>query len=67
MSLPVAEATSLVRSVIAEIGTRAPTGDSARLRLMITGSEQDDDGFCRVVEECGGKVVTDFLCPGIRG
>jgi benzoyl-CoA reductase subunit C len=66
VSLPVAEATALVRGVTREVADRrVPTGPE-KPRIMITGSEQDDDGFCRVVEECGANVAVDFLCPGLR-
>jgi len=66
VSLPVAEATALVRGVTLEVTSRhVPTGPE-KPRIMITGSEQDDDGFCRVVEECGASVAVDFLCPGLR-
>jgi benzoyl-CoA reductase/2-hydroxyglutaryl-CoA dehydratase subunit BcrC/BadD/HgdB len=33
---------------------------------MLCGSEQDDPAFIRVVEECGGDIVADYLCPGMR-
>jgi benzoyl-CoA reductase subunit C len=66
LSLPVEEATSLVRGVSEEISKRAPVTHSDRPRIMICGSEQDDAEFCRVVEECGATVVSDFLCPGLR-
>jgi len=66
LSLPVEEATSLVRGISMEIKKRNPSAHPERPRIMICGSEQDDDGFCRVVGKCGATVVTDFLCPGLR-
>ena len=66
VSLPVAEATALVRGVTLETAARRGSTPSEKPRIMITGSEQDDDGFCRVVEECGADVAVDFLCPGLR-
>lgn len=66
VSLPVAEATALVRDLTREVKDRpVPTGPEPP-RIMITGSEQDDDGFSRVVEESGASVAVDFLCPGLR-
>ncbi len=66
MSLPVEEATSLVQGVSEEATGRTPGLSPVTPKIMITGSEQDDDGFCRIIEECGAAVVSDFLCPGRR-
>jgi len=66
VSLPVAEATTLVRGVTADAAGREARPGPEPPRVMITGSEQDDDGFCRVVEDCGAAVACDFLCPGMR-
>jgi benzoyl-CoA reductase/2-hydroxyglutaryl-CoA dehydratase subunit BcrC/BadD/HgdB len=66
MSLPVNEGAALLEDVAADI-IRSPLELASVVpRIMVTGSEQDDDGFDRIVEECGGAVVADFLCPGMR-
>jgi len=35
-------------------------------RLMVTGSELDDAGIYRLIEELGAVVVTDDICTGTR-
>jgi benzoyl-CoA reductase subunit C len=64
-SLPVAEATRLVDSVINEVKQRqAVTAKSAR--LMVVGAQVDDVAFIDLIEESGAWVVADDLCPGAR-
>jgi benzoyl-CoA reductase subunit C len=66
VSLPVAEATELIGSVIAEVKQRkaAPAPKSAR--LMVVGAQMDNVAFIDLVEESGAWVVADDLCPGGR-
>jgi len=66
MGLPVEEAVSMVDSVTDEISGQKAVSGGNNPRLMIVSSEQDDDGLVRIVEDCGGDVVCDFTCPGLR-
>lgn len=67
MSLPVAEANALLRSLITEIGNRAPEeGRNAAPRLMIHGTENDETTFVEIVEGAGARVVVDDFCFGTR-
>jgi len=66
MSLPVEEAVSMVESVTTEVSKQKSVSRRNIPRVMIISSEQDDDGLARIVEECGGAVVCDFTCPGLR-
>jgi bzd-type benzoyl-CoA reductase N subunit len=66
VSLPVAEATELIGSVITEVKQRkaAPAPKSAR--LMVVGAQVDSMAFIDLAEKSGAWVVADDLCPGAR-
>ncbi len=66
MSLPVEEAVPMVESITIEGSKQGPAFERGTPRVMIVSSEQDDDGLASIVEECGGAVVSDFTCPGLR-
>jgi len=66
MSIPVAESTSLLESVITEVRQKAVTTDTKQARIMIIGGQVDDASFIKLVEDTGAWVVTDDLCPGAR-
>lgn len=66
MGLPVAEYNDLVRAVIAEVSARPPRRAAGRPRVLIFGSELDDAGFLRLLEEAGADVVVDDICTGTR-
>jgi benzoyl-CoA reductase/2-hydroxyglutaryl-CoA dehydratase subunit BcrC/BadD/HgdB len=64
--LPPEEGVALLTEAADEASKRPPRRGPARPRLLLCGSEQDDPAFMRMVEECGGEVVADYLCPGMR-
>lgn len=66
MVLPVAEYSDLVRAVIAEVSARPSRPAAGRPRVLIFGSELDDAGFLRLLEEAGADVVVDDICTGTR-
>jgi benzoyl-CoA reductase subunit C len=69
MSLPVAEANALLRSLIIDIGNRVQKRDevgNAAPRLMIHGTGNDETTFLEIVEGAGARVVVDDLCFGTR-
>ena len=65
MTIPVQEFNELLEDVLAEVRTRKLSPDS-KPRLLISGSEVDDDSLIRLVEESGANVVMDDLCTGSR-
>ncbi len=66
MSLPVAEANQLLRSVIDESRRRRDGPQRKSARLLISGNELDDSTFIELIEDCGANVVADDLCIGTR-
>ncbi len=65
MTIPVQEFNELLDDVLAEVRTRKP-GTDTKPRLLISGSEVDNDSLIRLVEESGASVVMDDLCTGSR-
>jgi benzoyl-CoA reductase subunit C len=65
MTIPIQEFNDLLEDALAEVCARKPGPDS-KPRLLISGSEVDDDSLIRLVEECGAHVVMDDLCTGSR-
>jgi benzoyl-CoA reductase subunit C len=65
MTIPIQEFNELLEDVLVEVHNRKPGTDS-KPRLLISGSEVDDDSLIRLVEECGAHVVMDDLCTGSR-
>lgn len=55
----------LLQELYQELMGRKP-GLEQGLRLMLTGSENDDIDFIKLVENYGGKVVIDDLCTGSK-
>ena len=67
MTVPVREANDVLRQVIVEVSARRPDGPQKRpARILVYGTEMDDDSFVRVIEECGANVVMDDLCIGTK-
>jgi len=67
VSLPVAEANELLKSVISEVGDRSPLrGQKRGVRLMIYGTGNEESTFIEMVEGIGAQVVIDDLCFGTR-
>jgi bzd-type benzoyl-CoA reductase N subunit len=69
MSLPVAEANALLRSLIIDVGNRGQKPEevgNAAPRLMIHGTGNDETTFLEIVEGAGARVVVDDLCFGTR-
>jgi bzd-type benzoyl-CoA reductase N subunit len=65
MTTPIQEFNELMEEVVAEVRNRKPSHDT-KPRLLISGSEVDDDSLMRLVEESGANVVMDDLCTGSR-
>jgi len=65
MGLPVEEFNGLLEEVIEEL-PRRPGRPTPKPRVMLYGSEIDDDAFVRLVEESGANVVMDDLCTASR-
>lgn len=53
-----------LRETLEEIRTREPEPKPYRVRLMVVGSEVDDSGFIRLIEETGAYVCADRFCFG---
>lgn len=53
-----------LRETLEEIRTREPEPKPYRARLMVVGSEVDDSGFIRLIEETGAYVCADRFCFG---
>ena len=54
-----------LRETLEELKTREPdVKQSYRARVAIVGSEIDDPGFTKLLEECGALVVSDRYCFG---
>ncbi len=66
MSLPVDEATELIKSVIAEVKHKAVSHAPASARIMVVGAQVDSAAFIKLIEDSGASVVIDDLCPGTR-
>lgn len=64
MSLPVEEATTLVREVACEVKAR-PARTVLQPRIMVYGPAMDNN-FVEIVEACGADVVIDDACTGTR-
>ena len=66
VSIPVAEATELIGSVIGEAKRRERALVAKSARLMVVGAQVDNIDFINLVEDSGAWVVADDLCPGAR-
>ena len=53
-----------LEETLEEIKTREPDDKKYRARVAIVGSEVDDSGFIRLVEEAGAFVCADRFCFG---
>ena len=54
-----------LRETLEELKTRKPdVKPSFRARVAVVGSEIDDPGFTKLLEECGALVVSDRFCFG---
>lgn len=66
MGIPPEESVELISGVIDEIKNREGIPLKQPHRIMIVGAEVDDTAFIDVIEDSGGSVVVDDLCPGTR-
>jgi benzoyl-CoA reductase subunit C len=66
MGMPVEEATSLINKVSTEIEKRNNIDAKKSARIMVVGAQVDDHAFIKLIEDSGGSVVIDDLCPGTR-
>lgn len=53
-----------LRETLEEIKTREPDNKSYRARLALVGSEIDDSGVIKLIEDCGAYVCVDRYCFG---
>jgi len=53
-----------LRETLEEIKTREPDGRKRRARVVVVGSEIDDTGMIKLLEECGTYVCADRFCFG---
>ncbi len=53
-----------LEETLEELKTREPEDKPYRARIMIVGSEVDDSGFIKLVEETGAYVCADRFCFG---
>ena len=53
-----------LEETLEELKTREPEEKPYRARLMMVGSEVDDSGLIKLVEECGAFVCADRFCFG---
>ena len=66
MSLPVAEASQLVREVIKEAKERSNGVPKHPARLLVYGDAIDGPSLIEIIEESGANVVVDASCVGTR-
>lgn len=65
MTIPIQEFNELLEDIRVEVRSRKPSAEN-KPRLLISGSEVDDDALISLVEESGASVVMDDLCTGTR-
>ena len=53
-----------LEETLEELKTREPEDKPYRARLMVVGSETDDPGFIKLIEETGAYVCADRFCFG---
>ena len=53
-----------LEETLEELKTREPEEKPWRARVLLVGSEMDDSGYVKLVEECGAFVCCDRFCFG---
>ena len=53
-----------LEETLEELKTREPDEKPWRARVLLVGSEVDDSGFVKLIEECGAFVCADRFCFG---
>ena len=53
-----------LEETLEELKTREPDEKPWRARVLLVGSEVDDSGFVKLIEECGAFVCCDRFCFG---
>ena len=53
-----------LEETLEELKTREPDDKSYRARVLLVGSEVDDSGYVKLIEECGAFVCCDRFCFG---
>lgn len=53
-----------LEETLEEVRTREPDSKKARARVVLVGSEVDDVGLTKLIEECGAYVCADRYCFG---
>ena len=53
-----------LKETLAEVKKRKPDDKKARARVMVVGSEGDDVGFIKLIEDTGAYVCADRYCFG---
>ncbi len=66
MSLPVAESSALVKSVIAEVKQRPPVSKGIGKRIMLIGDQIDNPAIADIIEGAGAWLVMDDISIGSK-
>lgn len=67
MTIPVREANELIQEVIKEVGNRQGNRSGKKpARVMVYGTDIDNEAFIKLVEDCGANVVVDDICTGTK-
>ncbi len=53
-----------LEETLEELKTREPDGKPWRARVLLVGSEVDDSGLIKLIEDCGAFVCADRFCFG---
>ena len=53
-----------LEETLEELKSREPDSKKARARVMVVGSETDDSGFIKLIEDTGAYVCADRFCFG---
>ena len=64
--MPVDEFDAYLTGIIEEVKTGSTRGPEKLPRVMVVGSQIDNTDFIDLIEDSGGAVVVDDLCPGTR-
>jgi benzoyl-CoA reductase subunit C len=66
MSLPVAESSTLIRSVIKEVKERPAPSGHVKKRIMLVGDQIDDIAIVEAIEGTGAYLVMDDISIGAK-
>jgi benzoyl-CoA reductase subunit C len=66
MSIPPEEGVEILEKIISGVKSREDKPVKQPARIMMVGAEMNDSAFTDIIEDSGGAVVADDLCPGAR-